>query len=134
MKYSELISTARPFQQCIEDIKRNKDTSFNWFAAIGKDGCLLEMGGRNKTELEIKVSIPHYDENGIPVIYPLNGYVHFDYSFDKFGLQLPTVNVSHDIDVMKLLKTKDFRVWKPEVKLYERVAQTVTDGKITNLK
>ena len=134
MKHTELISTARPFEQCLEDIKRNKDISFKWFAATGKDGCLFEIGGRNRDGLELLAYIPKYDENGIPLIYELNGFVEQEYSFDGYGFYFPRYNIPKTINVVKFIKQTDFRIWKPKLEFYLRTVQTEMAAKITNFK
>lgn len=133
MKTSELIRTARKLEECLSDIKSNKSFSFNWYSCKGVNGCLFEIGGRNKDELELKLYIPNYDENGNPISYS-NGFVDSKYSVDKYGFYLPNLNINSkkDIDVIKLAETKDFRKYNPKYKVYTRSVVEETYGELEN--
>lgn len=133
MKTSELIRTARKLEECVNDIKSNTSFSFNWYSCKGVNGCLFEIGGRNKNGLELKLYIPNYDEFGNPISYS-NGFVDSKYSVDKYGVYLPNLNINSkkDIDVIKLAKTEDFRKYNPKYKVYTRSVVEEIYGELEN--
>jgi hypothetical protein len=134
MRITKLISTARNIEECINSIKANKTMSYEWFACKGVNDCLFEIGGKNEDELELKLYIPTYDKEGEPIALP-NGFVDSNFAIVIGGLEFSSYNVysKEDIDIIKLAKTVDFRKFKPEYRLYERVVQTAIMGTLINL-
>ena len=133
MEHSRLVSEARSVEECIADIKLNKTQGMKWYAARAKNGCLFELGGTNIDGLWLKAYIPFYDEDGIPLKYPKNEMVWHSYSFDHGGFYLSNANAHQPVNVMELIKTKDFRTWKLDIKYYTVSTQTITAAKVTNL-
>ena len=133
MKTIQLISEARTIKQCLVDILRNKNNAYQWYAVKGKNGCLFEIGGRNRESLEIKLYIPKYNENGEPVSLA-NEYVDSHYSIEENGIFFPSLNCPHKIDVLKMAKLKDFRKWKPTIEIHDYYVQTNSYGIVKNIK
>lgn len=133
MRTEQLVREARTIEKCVEDIKRNSSTSYQWYAVKGKNNCIFEIGGRNKNSLELKLYIPHYDEVG-NLITLENGFVHMNYSVEKDGIYFSNLNCPCQIDVLKMAKSKDFRKWKPNVEVHEYSVQVNSYGVIKNIK
>ena len=133
MKTSELIRTSRKLDECLSDIKLNRSSSFEWYSCKGVNGCLFEIGGRNKEGLELKLYIPNYDESGNPISHS-NGFVDTKFGVDKYGFYLPNLNINSqkDIDVVELARTKDFRKFNPKYKVYTRSISEQICGELEN--
>lgn len=124
MHISEFKKAIKP-SEAIENVLRNKDSRFVWFPVINKKGSKFEIGGCNHNgRLEIKASIPFYEENGEPKPYEINGYLTTQFSIccgiathPKDGLSLPFE------EFKKAVKNKDFTKSGKVVK--ERVEQRI---------
>lgn len=86
----------------------------------GKNDCLIELVSDNRNNIIIHV--PHYDRYGNPkttyieenIKYNLEECFHIE---EKYTIQDDCIKFSDfiidvKIDVLKLLKSKDFRTWK----------------------
>jgi hypothetical protein len=109
MHISEFKKAIKP-SEAIENVLRNTNSRFVWFPVINKKGSKFEIGGcYHNGRLEIKASIPFYEENGEPKFYKINSYMTTQFSIccgvsihPKDGLSLPFE------EFKKAVENKDF--------------------------
>jgi hypothetical protein len=109
MHISEFKKAIKP-SEAIENVLRNTNSRFVWFPVINKKGSKFEIGGcYHNGILEIKASIPFYEENGEPKFYKINSYMTTQFSIccgvaihPKDGLSLPFE------EFKKAVENKDF--------------------------
>lgn len=63
-------------------IKQNEGSSFIWMVVENKHGNRFEIGGRNKSELHVKVYIPNYTEGGEVIKLSVNDRASMNYSIE----------------------------------------------------
>ena len=120
MRFEHLKTNPLTLKEAIIRIQNNGSTSYQWYPVRNKKKCLLEVGGRNKGELEIKVHVPSIENNKY-VVYE-NGFVKSEYSVSLDGdICYSTFNGRHDLnkeEYINFIDNTDFKKYRP--KLIER--------------
>lgn len=109
MHISEFKKAIKP-SEAIENVLRNINSRFVWFPVVNKKGSKFEIGGcYHNGRLEIKASIPFYEENGEPTVYEINDFLKIQFSIccgtschPNDGLVLPFE------EFKKVVENKDF--------------------------
>lgn len=119
-KREEYLSSAKSIDECLLLFSNITHGCYEWYLCKGKNDCLIQLVGNNKNEIIIHV--PYYDRYGNPKLiyteenkkYNLkeNFYIEDKYVIRDDRIEFSDFIIDVKIDILKLLKTKDFRTWK----------------------
>lgn len=124
MHFEIMKRDAVSIEVALDRIKRNSQTSYEWYPVKNKKGNLFEIGGRNyQGKYEFKAYIPRY-KNGKHCIHP-NGFTDSLYSIDNQGqIAFPSFYDTHNMnedELIKFLNNTDFKKHKLEFEEVELV-------------
>lgn len=127
MKSSELLNATLSIDEAVELIKQNKEHGYIWLAVKGKNGCLFELGGRNRDGLQLKAYIPKFEDGNY--VIPENGFTCSEYAITQWSVEFPSKNclLPKNFDLIKFLKKTDFREYYPTFKSRTYVKDYVTE-------
>lgn len=121
MKYEIAKKEAMCLNIAIDKIKQNNSDSFYWYPVKNKAGSIIEVGGRNKDRLEIKVYVPEYNSGKIKIYE--NGFIEHAYSLSTNGqIDFPNFYDFHDMEqeeFLKFINETNFKKYKPKIEIVE---------------